>query len=94
MAARATSIRQRSIPASIRKPAFGRLRIPLGTREAVRVPAGAVQRVGQLDTVVVRDGDRFERRLVSTGAVGDDGGVEILTGLAGGETVGLPAETK
>ena len=72
---------------------FGRLRLPLGAREAVRAPPAAVQRIGQLDTVVVRSGDRWERRLVTTGAIGEDGLVEILSGLVGGETVGLPAET-
>jgi len=73
---------------------FGRLRLPLGVREAVRAPPAAVQRIGQLDTVVVRSGDRWERRLVTTGAIGEDGLVEILSGLVGGETVGLPAEAK
>ncbi len=78
---------------------FGRLRIPLGEREAVRVPAAAVKRVGQLETVVVRtdgevEGARWERRLVTTGATGDDGWVEALSGLVGGETVGLPEPTR
>jgi RND family efflux transporter MFP subunit len=67
---------------------FGRLRIPAGTREAVRVASAAVVRVGQLRTVVVKEGDRFERRPVTTGAEAD-GRVEILSGLRGGETVGL-----
>jgi hypothetical protein len=71
---------------------FGRLRVPAGTREVVRAPAQAVARVGQLETVVVREGERYERRLVTTGQRYDDGSVEVLSGLAGGESVGLPEE--
>lgn len=73
---------------------FGRLRIPLGTREAVRVPPAAIERVGQLETALVRVGDRWERRLVTTGATAPDGLVEVLSGLAGGETIGLAPEPR
>ncbi len=71
---------------------FGRLRIPTGEREVVRVPAAAVLRVGQLEMVVVQasPGGRWERRLVTTGSRLEDGTVEILSGLKGGETVGVP----
>jgi RND family efflux transporter MFP subunit len=71
---------------------FGRLRIPVGTREVVRVPAGAIVRVGQLEMVRVVEDGRSERRLVTTGMGFDDGSVEVLSGLEGGETVGLPEE--
>jgi RND family efflux transporter MFP subunit len=70
---------------------FGRLRLPAGEREVVHVPAAAVERVGQLETVVVEHDGRWMRRLVTTGAALDGGRVEVLSGLAGGETVGLPA---
>lgn len=70
---------------------FGRLRLPVARREVVRVPAAAVSRVGQLETVLVEDGERWSRRLVSTGADLPGGAVEILAGLSGGETVGLHA---
>jgi len=69
---------------------FGRLEIPVGTRQAVRIPARAVVRVGQLETVLVREGDRWTRRQVTTGLHLAEGFVEVLSGLAGGETVGLP----
>lgn len=69
---------------------FGRLRLPVGERDVVRVPAAAVERVGQLETVVVRDETGWRRRLVTTGAPLADDAVEILSGLHGGETVGLP----
>lgn len=68
---------------------FGRLRIGVGTREVVQVPAEAVTRVGQIETMIVRDGPRWARRLVTTGATLPGGAVEVLSGLDGGETVGL-----
>jgi HlyD family secretion protein len=77
-------------PPGVHAGMFGRLRIPVGSREAVRVPAAAVERVGQLETVIVEGEDGWRRRLVTTGAGFDDGTVEVLSGLAGGERVGLP----
>ncbi|MFV1958216.1 MAG: efflux RND transporter periplasmic adaptor subunit [Planctomycetota bacterium] len=68
---------------------YGRLHIPVGKREVVRVPREAVIRVGQLETVTVKEGDRWVRRYVTTGKDLGDGMVEILSGLAGGETVAL-----
>ncbi len=70
---------------------FGRLRVPAGERETVLVPAAAVTRVGQLETVVVVAGGRALRRLVTTGAPAPDGRLEALSGLVGGEQLGLPA---
>jgi RND family efflux transporter MFP subunit len=67
---------------------FGRLRVPIGARTVVRVPTAAVTRVGQIESVLVRDGEAWRRRLVTTGERFDDGTVEVLSGLAGGETVG------
>ena len=69
---------------------FGRLRLPVGEREVVRVPAAAVERVGQLETVLLQGDGRWSRRLITTGAALPDGAVEVLSGLAGGETIGLP----
>ena len=76
---------------TVRPGMFGRLRLPVGERTLVRVPAAAVRRVGQLETVLVRDGERWTRRLVSTGPRFEDGTIEILAGLAGGETIGVAA---
>ncbi len=68
---------------------FGRLRLQTGEREIVRVPAAAVVRIGQIETILVREGQRWMRRLVTTGIADSEGNVEILSGLAGGETVGI-----
>lgn len=75
-------------------PAFvGRrvpVRLPVGQREAILVPAGAITRSGGLDFVAVeRDGHAVERAVVP-GAVVTVGGVEwreILTGLGAGDRV-------
>lgn len=68
---------------------FGRLRIPVGTRTAVRVPEEAIQQVGQLDLVHVEDGNTVRRRLVRLGRE-TEGGVEVISGLRPGERVVLP----
>jgi RND family efflux transporter MFP subunit len=69
---------------------FGYLRLPVGEREVVRVPSAAVERVGQLESVRVRQDDVWVRRLVTTGGALPDGRVEVLSGLDGGETLALP----
>jgi len=69
---------------------FGRLRIMLGPRAAVCIPAAAVRQVGQLDTVEVAEQGRACRRLVQLGrTLGAE--VEVLSGLAAGEQVVLSA---
>ncbi|ADU61199.1 MAG: efflux RND transporter periplasmic adaptor subunit [Pseudodesulfovibrio sp.] len=73
---------------------FGRLLVPLGEREAVLVPQAALIRVGQLETVMVRQGDAWQPVHVRTGErVGEGEGemIEVLSGLSGGETVGVGA---
>jgi len=72
---------------------FGRLLIPLGEREGVLAPEAAVTRVGQLETVRVKAGDTWQTVYVRTGAVHGDK-VEILSGLSGGEELGIGIETE
>ncbi|MEW5775142.1 MAG: efflux RND transporter periplasmic adaptor subunit [Thermodesulfobacteriota bacterium] len=67
---------------------FGRLQVPAGERRAVLVPAGAVRRVGQLETVMVREGAAWRSVYVKSGR-SEGGRAEILAGLSGNETVGL-----
>lgn len=69
---------------------FGRLLVPAGERQAVLVPAGALRRVGQLETVAVREDGAWRNVYVKAGQP-RGGAVEILAGLAGNETVGLVA---
>ena len=59
-------------------------------RRALTIPAEAVERIRQLDSVrVADDEDRLARRFVRTGQR-SDGRIEILAGLRPGERVALP----
>jgi RND family efflux transporter MFP subunit len=66
---------------------FGRLFIPMGSRQAVVAPRAAVRRVGQLEMVTIMDGGVARTYAVKTGQALDGGNVEILSGLSGGETL-------
>jgi RND family efflux transporter MFP subunit len=65
---------------------FGRLRFRTGEREVLLVPAAAVRRIGQLETVEVVEDGRVRVRHVRTG---DRHGerLEVLSGLTAGELV-------
>lgn len=68
--------------------AYGRAWIATGDRQALAVPEGALLRQGGTTLVVVRDekGTALSR-VVTVGEALPGGRVEILSGLAGGETV-------
>ena len=68
---------------------FGRLRVPRGERPALLMPAGAVRRTGQLETVGLVRGDRVVRRLVKT-VDGPGEQREAISGLAAGDRVLVP----
>lgn len=72
---------------------FGRVEIPVGSAERLWVPGVAVRHVGQFDLVEVANPDgTLSRRFVRVGQ--ESGGkVEVLSGLAAGERVALPADT-
>ncbi|WP_319541519.1 efflux RND transporter periplasmic adaptor subunit [uncultured Pseudodesulfovibrio sp.] len=67
---------------------FGRLMVPLGEEEVVLVPEAAVVRVGQLETVMVKTEAGWQSVYVRTGEVHGQR-IEVVSGLSGGETVGL-----
>ena len=69
----------------LRSGAFVRVAFTTGTRSAITVPAGAVQRRGQLTSVQVVDDDGIARmRLVTLGET-MGGRVEVLSGVDAGE---------
>jgi RND family efflux transporter MFP subunit len=76
------------IPA-LRSGGFGRASFQLGTRPVVAIPAAAVTERGQLQSVMVADGDLSHARLITTGQKNIDR-VEVLSGLAAGENVIFP----
>lgn len=67
---------------------FGRLYIPIDKTETVLIPEKAVIRVGQLETVMVETPHGWQQIFVRTGR-NYKGMIEVLSGLSGGETVGL-----
>ena len=67
---------------------YARLRIPAGTRRVIRIPEEAVTAVGQLFLVTVKEAHGWDRRMVTLGER-EDGMVEVLSGLSGGESVGI-----
>lgn len=72
---------------------FGRLHVPLDEIDELRVPARAVQSIGQLDFVTVFAGDTPARRYVRTGRTTGDA-IEITSGLAAGETILVPPQPR
>ena len=67
---------------------FCRLLVPSSTRRAVLIPAAALRRVGQLETVMVKEGQTWKALYIRTGQF-HDGLIEVLSGLQGNETVAL-----
>jgi Cu(I)/Ag(I) efflux system membrane fusion protein len=75
----------------LRPGMFGRVRVTGRAEPALVVPVGAVIRGGEQDYVfLARAGGRFEPRLVRTGIAEGDF-VEVLSGLAVGDTVATSA---
>ncbi|TIH15783.1 efflux RND transporter periplasmic adaptor subunit [Marinifilum sp. JC120] len=67
---------------------FGRLLIPVDEKKVVLIPAKAVSRVGQLETVLVKSGEIWEPVYVRSGAK-HGSMIEILSGVSGNEIVGI-----
>jgi RND family efflux transporter MFP subunit len=87
-AASRTRLVKVDLPAApgVRSGGFGRLLLAAGAGDAVTVPAAALVRRGQLETVFVADAGVARLRLVRAGR--ERGGrVEIASGLGGDETV-------
>lgn len=73
----------------LRSGMFGRVRIPIGEKQALTVPASALVRQGQVEKVYVAEGGVARLRMVTAGAA-RGAGVEILSGLTAGEQVVAP----
>lgn len=70
---------------------FGRLLIKAGTKQSIFVPAEAIIKVGQLESVMVKVKDEWEKFYVKTGKQ-SNGMIEIISGLDGGEVIGIPGD--
>ncbi len=70
----------------LRSGMFGRARFPMGEKKALMIPATAVMRPGQLESVFVAESGIARTRMITTGAA-TRGHVEVLSGLGSGESV-------
>jgi RND family efflux transporter MFP subunit len=66
---------------------YGRLMIPVGQSQKIYIPIDAVVHVGQLDFVIVKTAQGGVRRYVRLGESKPDGRVEVISGLAPGDTI-------
>ncbi|MBI3784962.1 MAG: efflux RND transporter periplasmic adaptor subunit, partial [Deltaproteobacteria bacterium] len=72
----------------LRAGIFAMLRVPCGAHSALLIPAAAVTRSGQLESVRVVTAGRTQSRSIRTGKNYDDR-IEVLSGLAEGEKVSV-----
>ena len=79
-----------NLPASelLRAGMYGKLIVQVDELQVIAVPAPAISRVGQLETVMVKTAHGWQRRFVRSGTQLDDGSLEILSGLSVGEMIG------
>jgi RND family efflux transporter MFP subunit len=75
--------------AGLRSGRFGRLLVATSDSRTVTVPAEAVIRRGQLETVFVLDSGTARLRLIRTGRE-REGRLEVVSGLSGEEKVVVP----
>lgn len=66
---------------------FGRLLIPVEQESTLLIPKKAVQLVGQLELVLVKKQDSWQKVYIKTGRSFDDK-IEVLAGLSGNEIIG------
>jgi RND family efflux transporter MFP subunit len=78
-----------ALPA-LRSGVFGRAAFQLASRPLLAIPAGAITEHGQLQSVLVADHGFTRTRLITAGQKVKDR-IEVLSGLASGETVIFPA---
>jgi RND family efflux transporter MFP subunit len=71
---------------NMRSGQFGRVLVPTGESDTIRVPAAALVVRGQIETVFVADKQHAQLRIVRTGKR-TDGEVELLSGITPGESI-------
>lgn len=81
------------VPEGIYSGMFGRLKLPLGTEEAILVPKDSILRIGQLSMVLVAQGDQLVRRNVQLGREFKNQ-IQILAGLRAGEIIAVKETSK
>ena len=74
---------------TLRSGAFGRASFSMGSREALSIPAAAVNERGQLQSVLVAENGVARTRLITAGSKSKDR-IEVLSGLTAGDKVIFP----
>lgn len=78
---------QLALDRPLRAGTYVKVSIPVGARDAVTVPAGAIVRRGQLTSVFVVGADRVAHmRLITLGST-DASRAEVLSGIRAGESI-------
>lgn len=72
----------------LRAGMYGKLMLQTGELQVTVVPVAALQREGQLETVMLKTDGGWQRRFVRSGKEIEGGFLEILSGLADGQTIG------
>jgi len=72
----------------LRSGMYGKLMLQTGEVQVTVVPIAALHREGQLETVMLKTDGSWQRRFVRSGKEIEGGFVEILSGLADGQTIG------
>ena len=67
---------------------FGKLLIPIAEHQVVLIPDEAINRVGQLEQVLVQENGTWKTRLIKTGRRHGNR-IEVLSGLSGNEIIAL-----
>jgi len=64
---------------------YGKLLVPAGKSDSIAIPEKAVYKTGQLESVLVKQGDSCKRRYIQTGQKIGNGMIEVLSGVSGNE---------
>ena len=70
---------------------YAQLRVPVGKKTRMLIPANRVSELGQLNVVWVLDKEQVSRRFIRVGDYQENGLIEVISGLQAGDRI-LPAQ--
>jgi RND family efflux transporter MFP subunit len=71
---------------------YGKVLIPTTKEEIMVIPKESINKIGQLDMVLIKYENNAYRRYVKLGSFNDDNNVEIISGLSVGDTLIIKGE--
>jgi len=72
---------------------YGHVTVPTGEISTILLPPQAIDRVGQLESVMIVVDDHLQRRLIRTGPT-HNGKIRILSGLNEGDEIWIPEDAR